>query len=80
MPELKTQYPFIEDNGIENRNLIKHYAEDENGVRYYIIQKETGVKYEETVDVYPCRFTYLVTEEPVKKEEDDEQSEEKQGE
>ena len=41
------------------------YAEDENGVRYYIKQVETGIEYEEAVDVYPCRFTYVITNKKV---------------
>lgn len=50
-------------------DLIIHYAEDENGDRYLILQKETGNVYESAVDVLPCRFTYEPTEERVETSE-----------
>ena len=65
MIQLKIQYPFIDRKGNANSNLIKHYAEDENGIQYYILQKETGIKYSTAIDVYPCRYTYRVTDEVV---------------
>ena len=42
--------------------LIRHYAEDEDGKYYKIIQVETGVEYDEAVDLLPCRFTYVATD------------------
>ena len=54
------QYPFIDEEGIEHDNLVRHYS-DENKL---ILQVETGVKYAEAVDVYPCRYTYEETDEP----------------
>lgn len=65
MIELKSQYPFIDENGNERSNLIKHYAEDENGNKYYIKQVETGFEYAEAVDVYPCRYTYKKTDKKI---------------
>lgn len=58
MIELKTEYPYNNKN-----SLIRHYAEDENGVKYNILQNETGIKYGEAVDIYPCRYTYSATNE-----------------
>jgi hypothetical protein len=58
MIELKIEYPY-------NNGLIRHYAEDESGMKYHITQVETGIKYSEAVDVYPCRYHYAVTNEPV---------------
>ena len=55
------QYPFIDEEGVEHDNLVKHYS-DENKL---ILQVETGVKYAEAVDVYPCRYTYEETDEPI---------------
>lgn len=55
------QYPYIDESGTEHDNLVKHYS-DENKL---ILQVETGVKYAEAVDVYPCRYTYEETDEPV---------------
>lgn len=63
MIELKTEYPYNNKN-----SLISHYAEDESGMKYYIIQVETGVKYDEAIDVYPCRYHYVATDEPVQEE------------
>lgn len=65
MIKLKTQHPYIDFNGKERMNLIKTYAEDENGQIYHIIQNETNAKYSEAVDVYPCKFTYSTTNEVV---------------
>ena len=45
-----------------NDKLEKHYAEDENGVKYYILQLPTCVEYAEAIDVVPCRYTYKVTD------------------
>ena len=61
MVEIKTQHPYIDLNGKERVGLIKTYAEDENGVRYYIKQVETSVEYSEAVDVYPKRYAYVAT-------------------
>ena len=49
---------------IDNK-FIKHYAEDLNGVRYFITQIETGIEYSEAVDLIPCRYTYSVTKKVV---------------
>ena len=55
------QYPFIDEEGAEHDNLVKHYS-DENKL---ILQVETGVKYAEAIDVYPCRYTYEEIDEPI---------------
>lgn len=65
MIELKLQSPYIDENGNVRNNLEKHYAEDENGKRYYIVQVETGVEYSEAVDLVPCRYTYIATDKVV---------------
>lgn len=66
MIELKTQYPFVDKDGIEHSNLIKHYAEDENGTRYYIKQIENGFDgYTEAVDLYPCQYHYIATDKEI---------------
>ena len=73
---VKEQYPFIEDNGTIRPDLIKHWAEDENGVKYLILQNETGVIYAEAVDIYPCPYTYSQTDIKVGEEETEELQEE----
>lgn len=35
-----------------------------------MLQIETGIKYGETVDLVPCRYTYVETEEPVETDEE----------
>lgn len=73
---IKEQYPFIEDNGNIRTDLIKHWAEDENGVQYLMVQNETGVMYAEAVDIYPCPYTYSQTDIKVGVEETEELQEE----
>lgn len=65
MIELKTQNPYINESGKTFENLEKHYAEDESGKRYKILQLETGIVYDEAVDIYPCKYTYKATEDEV---------------
>lgn len=55
------QKPYIDENGNERENLVKHYSD--KGL--YIRQVETGVEYTEAVDVVPCRYTYEETETPI---------------
>lgn len=45
---------------ILDNNLIKHYS-DEN---FKIKQIETGIIYDEAIDVMPCRYTYEETNIP----------------
>ena len=61
MIELKLQRPFIDENGIERVGLEKHYAIDENGVKYKIKQIETGVIYDDAIDAVPCKYSYEPT-------------------
>jgi hypothetical protein len=44
---------------IKNKQFIKTYS-DENK---YILQVETGYKYNEAIDVTPLRYTYVETDE-----------------
>lgn len=53
-----------------NNRLEKHYAEDENGVRYYILQVETRVEYAEAIDLVPCRYTYKATDKIIEEVQD----------
>lgn len=51
--------------------IIKEYIEDGNRIRHYsdsgmrILQNETGVNYDDAVDVVPCKYTYAETDEPI---------------
>lgn len=42
---------------ILNKQLIRHYSD--KGVT--LLQVETGIEYDEAVDVIPCKFTYVET-------------------
>lgn len=44
-----------------NERLVKHYSD--KGMT--ILQVETGIEYDEAVDVIPCQYTYEETENPV---------------
>ena len=72
MAEIKVQYPFIDGNKNKRENLIKYYAEDKEGNKYYIKQIQTGLEYAEAVDIYPSKYTYIPT---AKKIEDIKQGE-----
>lgn len=45
--------------------LMVHWAEDDQGVRYYVKQVETGIEYSEAVDLYPSKYTYVATNKKV---------------
>lgn len=45
---------------LEN-NLIRHYSDTGKKIR----QVETGIVYEEAIDLKPCRFTYEETDQPI---------------
>lgn len=62
MVELKTER-------LEN-NLVLHYATDEAGNKYLIKQNETGIEYENAVDILPCRYTYSITDKMVDNEQE----------
>ena len=47
-------------------NRIRHYSD--SGFR--ILQNETGIVYDDAVDVLPCRYTYSETEEQIPVGED----------
>lgn len=47
------------------RNRIRHYSD--SGFR--ILQNETGIIYDDAVDLLPCKYTYSETEELVEGEE-----------
>lgn len=59
------QHPYIDDEGVEDYGLVKHYSDEGKP----IIQTETGIEFEEAVDVFPCRYHYVEKEEPEPAEE-----------
>ena len=57
---IKTEY-------VDNGNRIRHYSD--SGFR--ILQNETGIVYDDAVDVLPCKYTYTETDEPIPAETDE---------
>jgi hypothetical protein len=51
---------------LRDNTLIKHYSD--KGV--LLLQQETGLKYADPVDVVPCVYTYIETDEPIETEEE----------
>ena len=54
-------------------NKFIHTYSDKN---MYLLQVETGIKYDEAYDVIPCRYTYEETEEEIEKPIEEKQSKE----
>lgn len=46
--------------------LVRHYSD--RGM--YIRQVETGLEYEEAIDVIPCKYTYEETDEKIERPEE----------
>jgi hypothetical protein len=71
MVEIKTQLPYVDEAGNVRNTLVKHWAEDENGVPYIMKQVETGAEYDVAIDVYPCPYTYVPTEKKANEPEEE---------
>lgn len=52
---------MIREELIENGERIHHWSD----LNLRIRQIETGVVYDDAVDVVPCRYTYEETDEPI---------------
>lgn len=57
---------MIQEEFLNDNTLIKHYS-DKN---LMLLQVETGNKYEEAIDIVPCKYTYEETNEIIPKIED----------
>ena len=55
-----------------HENLIRHYSDKNKRIE----QIETGSRYDEAVDVFPCRYTYIETDEPIPSEPEEQEVEE----
>jgi len=51
---IKTEY-------LSNSELIRHWSD----LNLKIRQIETGIVYDDAIDVVPCRYTYEETDEPI---------------
>lgn len=65
---------MIKTELLNEGTLIKHYSDS----GFLLLQKETGAKYSEPIDIVPCPYTYEETDEPIEVEEEasEEESEE----
>ena len=59
---------MIKTELLNDGTLIKHYSDEGK----MLLQVETGAKYSEPVDIYPCPYTYVETDEYSEGEGDEE--------
>lgn len=52
---------MINNEYINNGTLIRHYSS--SGMK--ILQKETGLVYNDAIDIVPCCYTYTETDVPI---------------
>ena len=57
---------MIREELIENGERIRHWSD----LNFKIRQIETGIIYDDAVDVIPCKYTYEETNEPIEEEEE----------
>lgn len=53
---------------LNDGTLIKHYSD----AGFMLLQVETGAKYSDPIDIFPCPYTYEETDELIEKEEEEE--------
>lgn len=56
---------MIKTELLQGGTLIRHYSDKE----MKLLQKETGIAYDEAIDIVPCQYTYEETETPVEQDE-----------
>lgn len=57
---------MIKTELLKDDKLIRHYSD--SGTK--LLQVETGLVYDEAIDIVPCQYTYEETNEPVEQEEE----------
>lgn len=60
---------MIQVEYLNEGTLIKHYSDK----GFLLLQQETGIKYADPIDVVPCRYTYIETNEREDVEGDDDE-------
>ena len=55
------QETYIDEFGVRHENLIRTYS----NAKKVIKQLETGIEYDEAIDILPIRFTYAETDKDV---------------
>ena len=61
---------MIVEELIEDGARVRHYSDENMKIR----QIETGIVYDDAVDVVPCRYTYEETDIPIEPIEEDEEN------
>ena len=56
------------ENLIINDREFKRTYSDEN---FYILQEQTGIEYTEAIDVMTANYTYIETDKPIEREEEE---------
>lgn len=57
---------MVKEELIDSGERIRHWSDKGMKIR----QDETGVLYDDAVDIVPCRYTYTETNEPVEPEDE----------
>lgn len=57
---------MIKTEFLNDGTLVRHYSDE----GFMLLQVETGVKYSDPIDVYPCGYTYIETDEKIEIEEE----------
>lgn len=52
---VKTQHPYIDENGNQREDLIKYYSDE--GCQ--LMQTETGLVFDDVIDRYPSKYHYV---------------------
>jgi len=52
---------MIKTELLKDGTLIRHYSD----IGMKLLQVETGIMYDEAIDIVPCKYTYEETENPV---------------
>lgn len=56
---------MIKTELLKNGTLIRHYSD--SGMK--LLQVETGIAYDEAIDIVPCKYTYEETNDPTEQDE-----------
>lgn len=57
---------MLQSELIENGERVHHWSDAGLKIR----QVETGIMYDDAIDVMPCRYSYEETDEPIKEAEE----------
>ena len=58
---------MIKTELLKDGTLIRHYS----NIGMKLLQVETGIEYDEAIDIVPCQYTYEETETPIEVTEED---------